>query len=322
MSLNCYAVRRLALCLCAVALLALVGCGGGQGGGQSASTTAAPPYEFPFTLKNTISAVAAGGKGVYVVDFGSGNSLSLLGQEYQPSVTAESDDGRILLLEAGGGQKVVATKVGAPMDIAVGPDNSVYFIDALRQRRVMRIADGTSTPAALPFDIKKARPWRIAVSAAGDVVLLTEENIQTLPKGAQTVTTVPNHTLHPKLFAVGPDGATYYDFAGDIAVMKKGEKQAYIFMKLPGPSTLRVMAIAVDSNGDFYRLDECGPSYPKDDGSCKDSSFALHKFIGKSGAWTPSAVPIERLTSPTSMAIDATGIYIADGQRVMKVAKP
>lgn len=93
-------------------------------------------------------------------------------------------------------------------------------------------------------------------------------------------------------------------------------------MRLPGTGTLVVTAIAVDSNGDFYRLDKCGPTYPKDSANCVDGGFALHKFTGSAGHWTPTVVPIEKLTAPTSMSIDATGIYIADGPRAVKVAKP
>ena len=282
-------------------------------GASSADASPPIPIEFPFTLKNTVSAVAADDKGIYVADYGTNNSLA-----QQNPVTG--DDGRILLLEAGAKvSRDIAAKVGAPLDVAVGPDHSVYYIDALHSSQVMRIGDGAATPTQLPFD-RDSWPSHIAVNAQGDVVLLARDSIQVLPQGAQFSTTIPNLVLSRDLLALGPDGAIYYGAGDDaIAVIDKGATTPRKFMGLP----VHVVAIAVDSNNDFYRLDKCSPTYPKDDGSCKDSDYALHKFLPKpGGGWTPTVVPMEKLTAPTRMAINATAIYIADGQRLVKVAKP
>lgn len=80
-----------------------------------------------------------------------------------------------------------------------------------------------------------------------------------------------------------------------------------------------MLSIAFDPKGDRYELEEtCGPDQPPTQvHPCVTSVFTLYKYTGRS-ITDPKTVPAPGLKAPTSLAVDATGIYVADGNRALR----
>ena len=310
--------------VCAATLLmTIAGCSAGgnePGGTGTANSPSGVQSELPLTLDGMAAAVVETDKGVYVADTGKNNEITSEGYSFG------SDDGRLLLLEPGGtSQKEVATKLGAPISISAGTDGSVYLVGR-HPSNVSRFSNGSSAPTPLPFtfggSISDPAPWKIAVSQTGDVVLLTNQSLLLLPKGSDTpkeLTTIPDDGF----LAVDPKGAIYFaDGWDNTEVIESGSTEARDFeLADKNQPPKRTLDIAFDTNGDRYTLYEsCGPGQPEGQTRpCKVSVFTLSKFTNNSG--TPTQIPVSGLASPMSLAVGPTGIYIADGKRVVKITK-
>jgi len=276
--------------------------------------------QVPFTLAGYAATVAVTDRGVYVADTGQRNDVDPDG-----GWTKLSNDGRAMLLETGATvQKDVATKVGAPISMAVGRDGAVYLLTVVPDR-VVQYANGSTTPVPLPFKIGGGLDsWarKIAVTPDGDIVLLTDRNIQILSKGAQAPT-VLEPGIGGKMLAVDRRGAIY--FVGgfdDVKVIEKGATEPRTLEKKDETDPAkRIVAMAFDSNNDRYAIyATCGPNQPPGQiRPCNTDVFTVRKFADNSTS--PTDIPVQGLTSPTSMAVSATDIYIADGKRIVKTAK-
>jgi len=160
-------------------VLALVaGCGStNSSAGKPSSSKAAsePPgtqTTLPLTLDGIAAAVAVTDHGVFVADTGKGNKIDNLGGSYGDR------GGRVLTLEAGAStQKDVSTNVGVPISLAAGPDGAIYVL-TVNPRGVVQFPAGSTDPVRLPFEfgtrISDPSPLKIAVTPAGDVVVLTD----------------------------------------------------------------------------------------------------------------------------------------------------
>ena len=330
-------IRHAALLVCTTTVLTmLAGCSTGDkksdsagtasGSARSAEAISSPPgtqSQLPITLDGVASAVAATDQGVYVADTGKGNKVDSQGYEFS------GKGGRLLLLEPGAtSAKDVATKLGVPMSIAATPDGTVTVL-TINPKGVQQFSAGSTTPTSLPFtfgeSIQDPTPWKIAVTPAGDVAVLTEENIQVLPKGGPTPTVIDTGALEKRFLAVDPKGALYFvsgSFDEEIEVIDSGSTEPRTFEKADEANpTKRVIAMAFDASGDRYTLTEsCGPDQPEGDiRPCKTTVYALSKFAGNST--TPSDIPVTGLTSPIGIAVGKTDIFIADGKRVIKIVK-
>jgi hypothetical protein len=315
-----------ALVSTAALLMTITGCHaannkpGGAGTANSPSSPSGAQSELPFTLDGMAAAVAVTDKGVYVADTGQGNEINSQGYSFT------SDDGRLLLLEPGAtAQKEVATKLGAPISLAAGPDGSVYVI-ARNPSKAERFSSGSSEPTPLPFtfgeSISDPAPRKIAVTQTGDVVLLTDQSLQLLPKSSG----VPKELTRiadDRFLAVDPKGAIYFaDGFDNTEVIDSGSTEPKDFEQPDKTQpTKQTVAMAFDTNGDRYTLYEsCGPGQP--DGQtrpCNVTVFTLSKFTSNSG--TPTDIPVSGLSAPTSVAVGPSGIYITDGKRVVKITK-
>lgn len=291
-------------------------------GTTSASAEAAKPATtaLPLTLDSTAAAVAVSDRGVYVADSGEGNETTVSGS------FSSSDEGRIVLLEPGSNVQKDVVKVVAPTGMAVGPDGSLYVLENKpMHNRVVKFPSGSTTPVPLPFPTEFPGPENIAVDEAGNVVVLYESSIQTLPGGEPTATAATTDLggRVESAFAVSRDGAVYFiDGSDAIMVLDKGASSPKTFaesvhdrLKAGG-----IVAMTVDENGDVYVLDrayECnGMCEPAEEAA---AIFTLHKFAG--GSSTPIAIPVTGLKSPTSIAVGNGDIYIADGNGVVKLAR-
>jgi len=308
-----------ALVLCAALLLAMtVGCTATDrqctNPPPPADTRAGSPAQLPLTLENIASAVAVNDRGVYVADTGVGNDIDPNGHSFG------SDNGRVLVLEAGSNApKELANNLGAPRSLAVASDGTVYVLGQVFPGQVMRIDNGVNTPVPLPFNTQKGGdgfPRQIAYTVSGDVVLLTSENIQILPKGAPSPTTIEIAMNLGGTVAVHPDGAIYYTESDRLLIVDKGAMHA---RTLPTEIGRKTVAMAFDNNGDRYVINQiCDAGRGQD--TTVGYTYSLLKFTNDSTK--PIDIPAVELTSPTGIAVGKTDIYVADGKRVLKFPKP
>ena len=310
-------------------VLALVaGCGStNSSAGKPSSSKAAsePPgtqTTLPLTLDGIAAAVAVTDHGVFVADTGKGNKIDNLGGSYGDR------GGRVLTLEAGAStQKDVSTNVGVPISLAAGPDGAIYVL-TVNPRGVVQFPAGSTDPVRMPFEfgtrISDPSPWKIAVTPAGDVVVLTDRSLLLLPKGAQAAKAI-GPTAERRFVAVDPKGAIYFvgsSMSDVIRVIDSGSTEPRKFEASDSAHpTKRTVAMAFDTNSDRYELaEECGPGQePGLLRPCKAYVYSLSKFANNSA--TPTDMPVQGLTSATSVAVGPTGIYIADGNRIVKIAK-
>jgi sugar lactone lactonase YvrE len=115
---------------------------------------------------------------------------------------AEYDDG-VRVVEAEGTIRTLARDLGAPHDLAVAPDGTVYVVETHRNR-VARVArDGTVTrigEVRAPTAIELAPDGSLLVAGAGALVRLTPGRApRTVVAGLGTITGL----------ALSPDGALY-----------------------------------------------------------------------------------------------------------------
>ncbi|MDT5095484.1 MAG: serine/threonine protein kinase, bacterial [Mycobacterium sp.] len=322
--------RHAALILCVTTLLVpITACNNSaEKGASSASATTKPTEapgtqsQLPVTIDGVVSSVAVTDKGVYIADTGKGNKVDTQGY------SSAGGAGRLLLVEPGAtAQKDVGAKVGIPLSIAAAPDGTVYIL-SIHPSRAVQFSSGSTDPVPLPFtfgeSLSDASPSRIAVTSTGDVAVLTDKDIQLLPKGQKT----PNVIGKPEyehFLATDNKGGVYFSdgFDHDINVIESGSTEPRVFEKQDEANpTKQMVAMAFDTNGDRYSLYEsCAP--PQEEGlirPCKTSSvYTLTKFAN--GSSTPTDIPVQGLTSATSVAVDNSGIYIADNKRVVKIAK-
>lgn len=325
--------------MAALAASAVVACGGqGSGGGEvsgtasasnsapgsagpsgsSETTGAAAPAgysDLPVTVDGVATGVAVGDEGVFAIDYGEGNELDI---EFS-SVSADS--GRLLLVPPdGSAQKVVAEGVGALTGVAVAPDGAVYVVDQLGSR-VLRFEKGSGAPVPVPFESDD--PERVAVTAAGDVVVLTDDGVEVLPKGATTPTAIEAFFSSGDAMAVSPDGAIYFTDTWDtLFKVDKGATEAReLYDPEVDPTTV---AMAFDPEGNRYAIERTSTKEVSDDGlhRCTTYVHTLKKFEGDTE--TSTVVPIEglKLTLPTALSITADAMYISDGSRVVKAPRP
>jgi serine/threonine-protein kinase len=310
--------RRRRTALHSVAILVLlaanVACGSDRRPDSEVTSSSEPKpayTELPFELDSTATSIAVNGDGIYVADFGEGNEL-----EAQLSHMS-SDDGRVLLLENGATvQKEAVTRVGAPTGIALGPDESLYVVDHYGGR-VMRFAKGSTTPVLLPFT--GGRPAMVAVNAAGDVVVLTDRDIQILPNGAPTATVI--NTFTGDALTVNGDGAIYFtDGIGRVQVLDKGATRPRLLSQ--STSAAGVIAMTFDTNGDRYVIEETCTATKKDGNRemCVTFKYAVRKYAN--GSTTATDIPIAGLQFPTSIALGQDDIFITDNKRVLKMPRP
>src|SRR5262249_5436801 len=147
------------------------------------------------------------------------------------------------------------------------------------------------TPEPLPFEfgdsIQDPAPSRIAVNAAGDVVVLTDKNLQLLRKGDQKPTVIDDDT-DKRFLAVDPKGAIYF-IGGfdDVKVLDSGATEARTFEEPDkADPTKEIAAMAFDTNGDRYTVYQgCGPNQPEGQiRPCNTYVYSLTKVTGNTGA--------------------------------------
>ena len=210
--------------------------------GTTSTEAAKPAYtELPFTLDSTAAAVAVNDDGVYVADFGKGNQADWSG------FSVSSDEGRVVLLETGANVQKDVVKVAAPIGMALGPDGSLYVVESMSMdkiprwrgaeaQRVVKFPSGSTTPVPLLFPTDFPGPENVAVSEAGDVVVLYDSSVQTLPgePNARVASTDVSRAFcwyscgphSSRALAVSRDGAIYFPGVGDtIMVIDKGASE-------------------------------------------------------------------------------------------------
>ncbi|MGK2879788.1 MAG: hypothetical protein ACSLE6_02985 [Mycobacterium sp.] len=156
--------------LLAVVCATAIGCGSDDADPDAstsagATSTQAADRTGPFvatplrlTLEGTPMGIVVNDTGVFISDFGAGNVV-------QGTSSGIGDaSGRIVLLEHGGAEPaVLLSEAGAPTEIGVGPDGSVYFVDETHSDQVMKLPAGAPGPTPIDVDVTVD-----SIVAAGD----------------------------------------------------------------------------------------------------------------------------------------------------------
>lgn len=293
-----------------VAVGSIAACGSGEQTAPPTPSADVAEIEFPITSDTQIAAVALGSEGIYLADIGAGNEFSLNGHSFT------GHEGRIQLMQPGATEPTdLVAGLGAPISLAVGADKTIYFIDGFEDE-VMSFAEGAE-PTPMPFETDE--PERVAVGPEGEVVLLTDDGVQILRSGDPNITTIQGAPSDEHAFAVAPDGAIVYVTDMDYTVIIEKGSTELAELRPPTPELTKVLAIAFDPDGDRYELEQtCGPDQPPAQiRPCVTTLYSLYKYEGRS-ATDPKTVAIEGLESPTSLAVDAAGVYVADGESVLR----
>jgi hypothetical protein len=318
----------LAVLVCAATFLAaLAGCGNDAKSGAPGATSnsvsgtqSQPPSkpsgtqsELPLKLDGDAAALAVTDQGLYVADSGS-YDVDVGG--FQVRNGAPFKDGQILLLAPGASAQKQVAQVNLPVSVAVAPDGTSFVVDKSKEK-IEQFSAGATTPTILPFQFGHGHfdgPWRVALTPTGDVVVLTETEIQILPKGASAPRTIMVSNPGRELLAVDPKGAIYFEHGYNVMVIDNGSNVPRIFEKTSGKRS--VVSMAFDTNGDRYAIyATCNPD-PK--GKCV-YAFTVSKFANNST--TPTDIPIPGLTSALSVAVNKSAIYVADARRVVEIIK-
>lgn len=301
---------KLAFSLPIVAVVSIAACGSGEQATPPTPSADAAEIEFPITSDTQLAAVALGSEGVYLANLGAGNEFSLGGHSFT------GHEGRIQLIQPGTAEPTdLVSGLGAPISLAIGADKTIYFIDGFEDA-VLSAAEGAE-PTPMPFESDE--PERIAVGPEGEVVLLTDDGVQILRTGDPNITTIPGGPSDEHAFAVAPDGAIVYVTDMDYTVIIEKGSTELEELRPPTPEGTKVLAIAFDPDGDRYELEEtCGPDQPPAQiRPCVTTVHSLYKYDGRS-AIDPKTVAVDGLKSPTSLAVDAAGVYVADGNSVLR----
>ncbi|MCV7009211.1 serine/threonine-protein kinase PknD [Mycobacterium gordonae] len=207
------------------------------------------------------------------------------------------------------GQTIVPmTGLGFPFSpggVALDNTGSVYVTSQGMYGRVVKLADGSSTPTVLPFT-GLYQPQGLAVDANGTVYVADFNNrVVKLAAGSNTQTVMPFTGLaYPQGVGVDATGNIYVADRGNNRVVKldaKSNTQA----DLPFTGLNHPDGVAVDLSGSVYVTD-----------SDNDRVLKLNP-----GSSTPTELPFTGLAVPSGIAVDTAGaVYVTDHE-TGKVAK-
>ncbi|KQH80121.1 serine/threonine protein kinase [Mycobacterium gordonae] len=185
----------------------------------------------------------------------------------------------------------------SPGGVALDNTGSVYVTSQGMYGRVVKLADGSSTPTVLPFT-GLYQPQGLAVDANGTVYVADFNNrVVKLAAGSNTQTVLPFTGLtYPQGVGVDAAGNIYVADRGNNRVVKldaKSNTQA----DLPFTGLNHPDGVAVDPSGTVYVTD-----------SDNDRVLKLN-----SGSSTPTELPFTGLAVPSGIAVDTAGaVYVTD----------